>query len=291
MQKDRELQTIIYHRKEMIKEENFRDWVSQLSLNKLELSGVDAEEIQAELGELGLEKDAGASHNCLWITGKMEHIELAKNKNIAVLGYQRMGSGPFLPVEYVISEVQGIDERYLNRVFCRFHDIPWRILETKRCVVREFAMNDLDDLFGLYNKPGMTDYVEPLYAYEEEAEYERAYIKHRYRYYGYGMWLVFDKESKELIGRAGLEDREYQDGMKLELGYMIAPEYQKKGYATEVCRAIIDYAREELEYTEISCLIDERNTASVRLVERLGFSCQGQTDVTGEKMCLYTYDI
>lgn len=38
-----------------------------------------------------------------------------------------------------------------------------------------------------------------------------------YGYYGYGMWLVFDKASGELIGRAGLEHREFPDAVELEL--------------------------------------------------------------------------
>ena len=60
-----------------------------------------------------------------------------------------------------------------------------------------------------------------------------------YGYYGYGMWLVFDKASGELIGRAGLEHREFPDAVELELGYLIDPD---KGTGTgrgKVCQAIL----------------------------------------------------
>lgn len=81
------------------------------------------------------------------------------------------------------------------------------------------------------------------------------------------MWLVFSRETGKLIGRAGLEHD--------ELGYMIAPEFQNQGYATEVCRFVIDYARENTDFEELYCRIDERNTASVRLAKSLDLQIAG----------------
>lgn len=86
-----------------------------------------------------------------------------------------------------------VDFAFLEKVYQRHHGLPWTILTTKRCIVREFCMDDLDDLFALYAGKGMTDYMEPLYEYEKEREYEEAYIKHMYGFYGYGMWMVIDR--------------------------------------------------------------------------------------------------
>ena len=99
---------------------------------------------------------------------------------------------------------------------------------------------------------------------------DRAYIENMYGFYEYGMWLVFSRETGKLIGRAGLEHD--------EMGYMIAPEFQNQGYATEVCRFIIDYARENTDFEELYCRIDERNEASVRLAKKLGFTNSGHMD-------------
>ena len=296
-----ELHTIIYSLDEFKEDALFLDKVKRLEKEVRNLNFLEVHPFN--------QLDVLHPEDCLWITGRKSYIQMAKERNIAVLGYQGTGMAEFLPVEYVVMDVEGIDETYLRRVFWRFHNIPWKILETRRCLVREFTMEDLDALFELYAKPGMTDYVEPLYSYEEEAAYEEAYIKHRYRYYGYGMWLVFDKESGKLIGRAGLEDRDYPEGTAMELGYMIAPEYQRKGYATEVCRAIPDRdfgrkqneylqelmekaerRKEELEAESVNCLVDEKNVPSVRLVEKLGFIYKGKTDVTGVILNRYHID-
>lgn len=163
-----------------------------------------------------------------------------------------------------------LDIDYLERVRRRYNHIPWDIGETDRCLIRELSLSDLPALYELYDKPGMTDFVEPLYDYETELEYQKAYIENMYGFYKYGMWLVFSRETGKLIGRAGLEHD--------ELGYMIAPEFQNQGYATEVCRFVIDYARENTDFEELYCRIDERNEASVRLAKKLGFTNSGHMD-------------
>ena len=76
----------------------------------------------------------------------------------------------------------------------------------------------------------MTEYLDPLYEYEKEKEYQRSYINYMYRLYGYGMWVVIEKATGKLIGRVGIENREACDG-EPELGYMIVVSYQRKGYA------------------------------------------------------------
>ena len=172
--------------------------------------------------------------------------------------------------DMLVEGFEDADAEFFARVYQRAHHIPWTILETERCIVREITLDDLDDLFALYAGEGMTDYIEPLYAYEEEKEYQKAYIEHMYGFYGYGMWAVLEKATGKLIGRAGLEHRAELDG-EVELGYAIGTPYQKKGFATEVCGAILRYAKERLGFGRIICLIQEGNEASEHVAKKLGF--------------------
>lgn len=181
-----------------------------------------------------------------------------------------------------------IDLRFLRRVYERHHKIPWTILTTDRCVVKEFSMEYLEDLFELYAGEGMTDYMEPLYPYEQEKEYQEAYITNMYGFYGYGMWIVCDKQTGKLIGRAGIEHREELGG-ELELGYAIGVPYQRKGYATEVCTAILAYAKEELLQPSVCCLIEEGNSASEHFAKKLGFRMEGILTVDEKRMKKYAY--
>lgn len=202
--------------------------------------------------------------NCIWIVSSKQQKQIADSLGIASVGEPQCGT------RYAVESLAELDIEYLERVRRRYNHIPWDIGETERCLIRELSLSDLPALYELYAKPGMTDYVEPLYDYETEIEYQKAYIENMYGFYEYGMWLVFSKETGKLIGRAGLEHD--------ELGYMIAPELQNRGYATEVCRFIIDYARENTDFEELYCRIDERNEASVRLAKKLGFTNSGQVD-------------
>lgn len=181
-----------------------------------------------------------------------------------------------------------IDLKFLKHVYERHHGIPWTILTTERCVIKEFSMDYLDDLFELYAGEGMTDYIEPLYPYEQEKEYQEAYIKHMYGFYGYGMWIVCDKKTGKLIGRAGVEHREELEG-EMELGYAIGVPYQRQGYATEVCTAILKYAKEELLQTSVCCLIEEGNDISEQFAKKLGFFCEGTIVIGERRMKKYVY--
>ncbi len=209
---------------------------------------------KANTGNLRIPK---APANCIWIVSNKQQKQIADSLGIASVGEPQCGT------RYAVESLAELDIEYLERVRRRYNHIPWDIGETDRCLIRELSLSDLPALYELYAKPGMTDYVEPLYDYETELEYQKAYIENMYGFYEYGMWLVFSKETGKLIGRAGLEHD--------ELGYMIAPELQNRGYATEVCRFIIDYARENTDFEELYCRIDERNEASVRLAKKLGF--------------------
>lgn len=214
---------------------------------------------KANTGNLRIPK---APTDCIWIVSDRQQKQIADSLGIASVGEPQCGT------RYAVESLAELDIEYLERVRRRYNHIPWDIGETDRCLIRELSLADLLALYELYDKPGMTDFVEPLYDYETELEYQKAYIENMYDFYEYGMWLVFSKETGKLIGRAGLEHN--------EMGYMIAPEFQNLGYATEVCRFIVDYARKNTDFEELYCRIDEKNVASVRLAKRLGFVRNGQ---------------
>lgn len=187
----------------------------------------------------------------------------------------------------LVEGLEEVDETFLIRAFKRKHGLPWTIVTTERCIVREITLDDLDGLFALYAGEGMTEYLDPLYEYEKEKEYQQSYINYMYRLYGYGMWVVIEKATGKLIGRVGIENREACDG-EPELGYMIDVLHQRKGYAAEVCLAVIDYAWDFLLFDKLNCLIQKGNTASECLAEKLGFTFQEEMDLDGKCMKRYT---
>ena len=165
--------------------------------------------------------------------------------------------------------------------------------------MREITLDDLPELRRIYEQKGITEYLEPLYGEEEEIAYTKAYIEKRYRFFEYGMWVVFDKETGSMIGRAGLENRDVavrigDDGQKVyesqvELGYMVTPSYQRKGDASEVCRAILRYAKEELELHFVNAFIHAENTASIGLIEKMNFQLIDEMNTTTQNCPMLSY--
>lgn len=175
---------------------------------------------------------------------------------------------------------------YFQKVYERCHGLPWTILETERCLVREICLGDLDRLYEIYAEPSVTRYMEGLFEdREKEAEYTRAYIRNMYGFYGYGMWIIEEKKKGRIIGRAGIENREEEE--EPEIGYLIAREEQGKGYALEVCLAILDYAKEQLGFSKMACYVHPENEASKGLCRKLGFEYRGQKESGGKVFSFY----
>lgn len=220
-------------------------------------------------------------------------IDQADKLGLATIGFLN----PAFPgqnyekAQILVEGFEEVDFYFLERIYDRKHKIPWRVIDTKRCYLREMTLNDLDDLYALYAGHGMTKFIEPLYEdRQEEAAYMKAYIDHQYYYFGYGMWLVMEQESGRLIGRAGLDNREIHGKVELEMGYAIAYEWQKKGYGFEVCTAILAYAKDFLEFKRVNCFVDQENTASIRLLLKLGFSEMEEMEIGGKKMLRYVFE-
>ena len=147
---------------------------------------------------------------------------------------------------------------------------------TERTYLREMALSDLDRLYEIYAEQGMTDYVDDLFARDEEEEYIRHYIDNVYFFYGYGMWLVCLKDSGEIIGRAGIEQRNTSGDTLLEMGYLISAKYQHQGYASEVIDELIRFSKENLyDFDSINVFIRPGNEASIKLIQTKGFEENG----------------
>uniref|UniRef100_UPI00405704AA GNAT family N-acetyltransferase n=1 Tax=Agathobacter sp. TaxID=2021311 RepID=UPI00405704AA len=223
---------------------------------------------------------------CLLVAATDETIAWGIAQNIATLAYRNPNiCGQTLSqTEILVEGFEEISAGFLEKAWQRYHHLPWTIAITKRCVIRELTLDDMEALFELYKDKELSRFTESLFDREEETDYQRAYINNMYRYFGYGIWLVFHKETGKLIGRAGLEHREYGEELELELGYLIGTGYQRQGYATEVCKAIIGYAKEEICALAVNCLIEEENTASIALAKKLGFAFLGQFQANEKNM-------
>lgn len=223
----------------------------------------------------------------LYITDESEIYASLRKKGCYVLPYLHEGvrSEEFPGAAWLIENLEEMDRESLELAYRRLAGLPWDILETGRCRVRETTVEDVDSFYQIYAEPSITAYMENLFAdREEEIAYTKDYIEKVYAFYGYGMWTVLEKEKGAVIGRAGIIWREGYD--LPELGFVIGVPWQGKGYAFEVCEAILDYAKEELSMERVQALVRPGNEKSLRLCEKLGFARSGETEADGERHIL-----
>ena len=76
-----------------------------------------------------------------------------------------------------------------------------------------------------------------------------------------------------------------------KLGYVIEKERQNRGYATEVCRAIVEYAGSVLMMQGLNCFVRQENVPSIRLCRRLGFEYLEDAEINGILMNRYHIDL
>ena len=222
---------------------------------------------------------------CICITTSPDMAAQLQGLGISVVGFEA-DAQEMMKAPYIVLGLDEITYEDLVRIFRRWHKLPWDILETERLRVRELSLEDLDALRVLYDKPHLTDFVEPLYAPEQERQYQQNYIEKIYGFYGFGMWLVLEKESGCLVGRAGFEYRDYCREGEVEMGYLIDPDVWRQGYATEVCQALLHYAGDELKFRRVLCRVSPENTASCGLLDKLGFTIREK----GEEW-IFSYDL
>lgn len=191
------------------------------------------------------------------------------------VGCDYVGTAP-----YVIYEPEEIDYYYCQKVYARKKGLPAFILETERFIVREESLDDLDELYELYDTLADCEFIEPLYELEKEKEFVRNYINNMYRFFEYGMWLVYSKDTGRLVGRMGIENRSIDGENIQEIGYLTGKPYQNMGIAYEVCSAIKEYAKEELGIDKLYSCIDKNNKPSISLIHKLGFKVYAQ-DIDG----------
>ena len=207
----------------------------------------------------------------LYLTDDSAAAKQLRDSGEAVLVHLHSGNAnqDFSEFIFAVEKPEELEPEYLEKVWLRLKGLPWHILETERLIVRETTVEDVEAFYGIYSEPSITEYMEDLFAdEEEERQYVRDYIAKVYTFFEFGVWTVVEKESGAVIGRAGVS---YREGFDVpELGFVIGVPWQGKGYAREVCTAVLGYAREQFDFQEIQALVEPENAVSLHLCERLG---------------------
>ena len=162
-------------------------------------------------------------------------------------------------------------------------------LETERLIIRPFTPDDLDDIHRILDlELGEADFgAEGAKAHGERREWLQWTVlgyEQLARLYQppYGDRAIVRRDTRELIGACGYvpcldvfgqlaSDRAARfASTEFGLFWAISPAHQRRGYATEAARALIDYAFKQLHLGRIVATTSYDNAASVGVMRKLG---------------------
>ncbi|MDQ6740242.1 MAG: GNAT family N-acetyltransferase [Actinomycetota bacterium] len=145
---------------------------------------------------------------------------------------------------------------------------------TQRLRLRRFTAADLDPFFAYQSLPDTARYLlnEPR-SYTECMARIAMYVDAGFS--KPGDWAAFAIEAADepgFLGEIALKwdlgaDKEPKTG---EIGWTLTPAGRGNGYATEAAAAVLDLAFGKLNFHRVQARLDERNTASTAVCERLG---------------------
>lgn len=146
-------------------------------------------------------------------------------------------------------------------------------LYTERLLLRPIVPADAPAMLAYKSDAEAVRFVpyDPLTLDEVEERIRTRWATTRFQAEGDAVCLAIkERESGRLVGDVVLFWRSENDRAG-EVGYILNPAFSGRGYATEAVSALLAVGFDGLGLHRITARIDERNTASARVVERLGF--------------------
>jgi ribosomal-protein-alanine N-acetyltransferase len=152
---------------------------------------------------------------------------------------------------------------------------PFTELETERFFLRNFQLDDKEDLFEMRSNPEVMKYIpRPLAITIDDAALHIEKLTKAWNENEGINWAIVEKSSKKVIGIIGFFNiiKEYY---RAEVGYMLNPKWHKKGIMHEALQVVIPFGFENLKLHSIEAIIAPENIASGKLLLKNKFRKEG----------------
>lgn len=162
-------------------------------------------------------------------------------------------------------------------------------LLTERLRLTPITEDDVDITIEMFTDPVVTEYA--MDAMSEDVVRAEMPTWTRRGADGYlGVWLIADRENGEKYGSVALlpmpidQDDTDWDSVRpgflpdadFEVGYFLKQPAWGRGFATEACLRILEFAFTATPLSEVVAVIDDDNDASRHVLEKAGFVYQGR---------------
>lgn len=152
-----------------------------------------------------------------------------------------------------------------------------KTIETERLILRSTEEQDLKTLFEILlisevNKYYLTTKIGKTF--EEDYIWQMKKLE-RAKNNDVFQWSIIKKEDNTCIGQISVQTKENSSIDIRDIGWFIDPKEQRKGYAYEAAKNVLNYMFNEVDIKAIETSSAVCNPASFHLMEKLGFNKRG----------------
>ena len=162
------------------------------------------------------------------------------------------------------------------------------IVQTKRLIIREFQVTDIEALAKILAKPEVMLFFSPTGALstKQTAVKIQSFLD-SYQKYGYGKYALIHRQSGRLIGYCGIAVKEIEGKLENELGYRLDSDFWGKGLATEAMKACLEYYFDKFKFDSVLGIVEPENKASIRVLEKVGMEFVKESILWGTVVRIY----
>lgn len=170
-------------------------------------------------------------------------------------------------------------------------------IEFKDIVLREFQLEDLDELYALTLQPEITDFLPDWKATKEQRkkwlvnmhmksnkEFLEAVPDIGHQWLSLGIIL---KNTNEFIGWCCTGPKDELPKSNREIAYAISKHYRGKGYTTQAAQGLIKYLFKKTNVEELNAIALTYNTPSNRVIQKCGFKFLGNIELASQDFYYY----
>lgn len=147
-----------------------------------------------------------------------------------------------------------------------------QVLETNRLILREWEMDDVNDLYAYAKNP----HVGPTAGWKAHESIEESLHTLQAFREANDIWAIECKEDRKVIGQLRLSADKDRGKFSMYnaakyISYALSETYWGKGYMTEAVKRVVQYAFEELKIEVLTAFYYPDNIRSKRVLEKCGF--------------------
>ena len=151
------------------------------------------------------------------------------------------------------------------------------LYETERLKIREWKLNDYNDLFEYVSNPVITKFLTfKTYEKKQEAKDRIKHIQNKYQNNNvFTEFAIELKQEKKVIGSIMLMLKSKRAGGVIELGVTLNDKYQGNGYMTECVNNMFKFIKSNKLAKRIEAMCDVENIKAENVMKRCGMTFEG----------------